>query len=205
MAAEHLIVFVKNPIPGQVKTRIARTVGDDQAVAVYQHLLRYTQGVVRSFKGQCVIYYGDFINPEDGWTGYQKYQQRGNDLGERMSEAFQEQFSVGAERVVIVGSDCFDITPEHLKQAFDALKTTDIVLGPAIDGGYYLLGMTQFQPFLFENMPWSQSTLCQLTEAVIRQYGLTYSRLDRLMDIDEWTDYEAYLQRVASRDVIKDQ
>ena len=65
--------------------------------------------------------------------------------------------------------------------------------------------MTQFQPFLFENMPWSQSTLCQLTEAVIRQYGLTYSRLDRLTDIDEWTDYEAYLQRVASRDVIKDQ
>ncbi|CAN5263746.1 TIGR04282 family arsenosugar biosynthesis glycosyltransferase [soil metagenome] len=201
MAAEHLIIFVKNPVPGQVKTRIARTVGDDQAVAVYQHLLRYTQNVVRSFKGQCVVYYGDFINPEDGWTGYQKYQQLGNDLGERMSHAFEEQFREGAERVVIVGSDCFEITPEHLNQAFDELKTTDVVIGPATDGGYYLLGMTQFHPFLLENMPWSQPLLCQLTESIIRQHGLTYCRLDLLTDIDEWADYEAYLLQVTSGDV----
>lgn len=203
MAANHLIVFVKNPVPGQVKTRIARTVGEDQAVAVYQHLLRYTQDVVRSFNGQCAVYYGDFINPDDGWTGYQKYQQRGNDLGERMSNAFQEQFMAGAENVVIIGSDCFDITPTHLNQAFDELNTADVVIGPATDGGYYLLGTAQFHPFLFQDMPWSQPELCERTEEAIRQHGLSFRRLDLLTDIDEWADYAAYVQRVASGTVVK--
>ncbi|SOD82372.1 TIGR04282 family arsenosugar biosynthesis glycosyltransferase [Spirosoma fluviale] len=192
MAGDHLIVFVKNPVPGQVKTRIARTVGNDKAVAVYRHLLRYTQDVVRSFEVRCGVYYGDFINPDDGWTGYQKYQQTGEDLGERMSHAFREQFSAGAEKVVIIGSDCLDITPVHLKQAFDRLNTTDVVIGPATDGGYYLLGMTQYHPFLFQDMPWSQPELCQRTEAAIRQNGLTFKRLEQLTDIDEWADYAPY-------------
>lgn len=199
MAADHLIVFVKNPVPGQVKTRIARTVGNDKAVDVYQHLLRYTQDVVRSFEGQCVVYYGDFVNPDDGWNGHQKYQQTGTDLGERMGNAFWEQFTAGAEKVVIMGSDCLDITPVHVKQAFEKLDIADVVIGPATDGGYYLLGTHQFHPFLFQDMPWSQPELCQLTERAILQHGLTFVRLDELTDIDEWTDYESYLQRVAAR------
>ncbi|GAB3547369.1 TIGR04282 family arsenosugar biosynthesis glycosyltransferase [Spirosoma fluminis] len=195
MPAEHLIVFVKNPIAGQVKTRIARTVGNAKALDVYLHLLRYTQHVVRDFPGRCAVYYGDFINPDDGWNDFDKYSQSGVDLGERMSQAFGEQFAAGAGKVVIMGSDCFDITPDHIRNAFAALDTVDVVIGPATDGGYYLLGMNQLQPFLFQDMPWSQPELGQLTELALLQHGLTYARLDELTDIDEWADYEAYLQK----------
>lgn len=197
MPAEHLIIFVKNPIPGQVKTRIARTVGHDTAVAVYQHLLQYTQQLVRSFSGKCIVYYGDLINPDDGWNAYTKQAQTGNDLGERMANAFQEQFAAGAQKVVIIGSDCLTISPGHLTTAFQLLDTTDVVIGPATDGGYYLLGMNQLHPFLFQDMPWSQPELRQRTELAILQRGLTFAQLDELSDIDEWSDYEPYaLQKV---------
>jgi rSAM/selenodomain-associated transferase 1 len=192
MPAEHLIIFVKNPIPGQVKTRIAHTVGDAKAVAIYNHLLRYTQQLIQSFSGQRVVYYGDFVNRDDGWNAYDKQLQTSGDLGERMANAFQEQFAAGAEKVVIIGSDCLAITPDHLTQAFAALNKSDIVIGPATDGGYYLLGMKQVRPFLFQDMPWSQPELRQLTELAILQHGLTFAPLETLTDIDEWSDYEPY-------------
>ncbi len=192
MPAEHLIIFVKNPIPGQVKTRIARTAGEAKAVAVYKHLLRYTQQLVQSVPGQRVVYYGDFVNPDDGWNAYDKQLQTSGDLGERMANAFQEQFAAGAQKVVIIGSDCLAITPDHLTRAFAALDTADIVIGPATDGGYYLLGMKEVRPFLFQDMPWSQPELRQLTEQAIVQHGLTVAPLDMLTDIDEWSDYEPY-------------
>ena len=192
MPAEHLIIFVKNPIPGQVKTRIARTVGDAKAVDVYQHLLRYTQQLVETFPGQRVVYYGDFINPDDGWNSYEKQLQTGDDLGERMLNAFREQFAAGAQKVVVIGSDCLTVTPDHLTRAFQVLDTADVVIGPATDGGYYLLGMNQPHPFLFADMPWSQPELRRLTELAILQYGFTFAQLDELTDIDEWADYEPF-------------
>lgn len=190
MAEKHLIIFVKNPIPGTVKTRIARTVGNEQAVQVYRHLLQYTQQITRLLTVHRVVYYGDFINPNDGWSGYEKRQQHGSDLGHRMLAAFRDQFEAGAERVVIIGSDCLTITPNHIGQAFDALDQADVVIGPATDGGYYLLGMKQLHPFLFEAMPWSQPELRQLTELALFQNGLTFERLAELTDIDEWADYQ---------------
>ncbi|WP_077923658.1 TIGR04282 family arsenosugar biosynthesis glycosyltransferase [Spirosoma sp. 209] len=190
MADRHLIIFVKNPIPGTVKTRIARTVGNERAVQVYRHLLQHTQQITRLLPWPRVVYYGDFINSNDGWNGYQKRLQAGNDLGERMLAAFREQFAEGARQVVIIGSDCLAITADHLRQAFSALDEADVVIGPATDGGYYLLGMNALHPFLFENMPWSQPELRQLTELALQQNNLTFERLEELTDIDEWSDYE---------------
>ncbi|QJD78043.1 TIGR04282 family arsenosugar biosynthesis glycosyltransferase [Spirosoma rhododendri] len=196
MTQNHLIIFVKNPIAGQVKTRIARIVGDEKAVAVYRELLRHTQAITQPLSDRRVVYYGDFINPDDGWNGYDKQLQRSPaDLGERMQDAFAREFSAGAERVVIIGSDCLAITTEHLRLAFDALEQADIVIGPATDGGYYLLGMKQPQPFLFADMPWSQPELFQLTELAILQNGLTVELLETLTDIDEWTDYQRATQQ----------
>ncbi len=194
MAENTLIIFVKNPIPGTVKTRIARTVGDERAVDVYQHLLRHTQAIMRQLTCRRVVYYGDFVNPDDGWNGYGKQLQSSGDLGQRMQEAFGEQFAQGADHVVIIGSDCLTITPDHIEQGFKALDEADVVIGPATDGGYYLLGMKQLHPFLFDDMPWSQPELGQLTELAIRQKGLTFERLEELTDIDEWADYENALR-----------
>ncbi|MBC3785327.1 TIGR04282 family arsenosugar biosynthesis glycosyltransferase [Spirosoma utsteinense] len=194
MAESTLIIFVKNPIPGTVKTRIARTVGNEQAVAVYQHLLRHTQAITRPLRCRRVVYYGDFVNEDDGWNGYEKQLQSGQDLGQRMQEAFREQFEQGAGPVAIIGSDCLSITACHIEQAFAALARADVVIGPATDGGYYLLAMKKLHPALFDGMPWSQPELGQLTELASRQNGLTVERLDELTDIDEWADYEHALK-----------
>lgn len=185
----HLLIFVKNPMPGTVKTRIAYTVGNERAVAVYRHLLAYTQQITRMLPWKRVVYYGDFINTTDGWSEYQKFQQTGADLGERMLNAFAEQFAAGAKRVVIIGSDCLQIKPDHLKQAFRALDTADVVLGPATDGGYYLLGMKQLHPFLFQDKLWSQPTLLTQTLNNLNQNNLSCTLLEELTDIDEWDDY----------------
>lgn len=185
----HLLIFVKNPMPGTVKTRIAYTVGNERAVAVYRHLLAYTQQITRMLPWKRVVYYGDFINTTDGWSEYQKFQQTGADLGERMLNAFAEQFAAGARRIVIIGSDCLQIKPDHLKQAFRALDTVDVVLGPATDGGYYLLGMKQLHPFLFQDKLWSQPTLLTQTLNNLNQNNLSCTLLEELTDIDEWDDY----------------
>jgi uncharacterized protein len=185
----HLLIFVKNPVPGTVKTRIAHTVGDERATEVYRHLLAYTQQITRLLPWKRIVYYGDFINPTDGWDGYEKRQQTGTDLGERMLNAFSDEFAAGASRVVIIGSDCLTIQPDHLKQAFRTLDEHDVVIGPATDGGYYLLGMNQLHPFLFQNKPWSQPELLDQTLDDLKQYRLTYTLLEELSDIDEWDDY----------------
>lgn len=192
MTDEHLIIFVKNPIPGSVKTRIAQSVGNDKAVTVYRHLLQHTQQLTRMAPWHRTVYYGDFINPNDGWNGYEKYQQTGDDLGQRMYQAFQERFRAGATRVVIIGSDCLEITINHLKDAFKALHTHEVVIGPATDGGYYLLGMSRLLPFVFENKPWSQPELFAKTITDLEEQTISYFLLEQLSDIDEWIDYERY-------------
>lgn len=206
MAENTLIIFVKNPIAGTVKTRIARSVGNERAVEVYQHLLRHTQAITRPLTCRRVVYYGDFINPDDEWNGYAKQLQSGGNLGERMLEAFREQLTPDTNelssdrtypgRAVIIGSDCLGITPGHIEQAFLALDEADVVIGPATDGGYYLLGMKTLHSFLFEDMPWSQPHLRQQTEQAILQHGLTVERLEELTDIDEWADYENALTKL---------
>ena len=190
MATHHLIIFVKNPIPGTVKTRIARTVGSEKATEVYRHLVHYTQQLTRYCPWEKTVYYADFVNHADGWSGYGKALQVGQDLGQRMANAFQDRFAAGAEKVIIIGSDCLALTEEHLFTAFQALDQADVVIGPATDGGYYLLGMKMFHPSLFENMPWSQPNLRLMTEQAIQQQGLTGKQLAELTDIDEWSDYE---------------
>ncbi|TAE30834.1 MAG: glycosyltransferase [Cytophagales bacterium] len=185
----HLLIFVKNPVPGTVKTRIARTVGAERAVEVYRHLLAHTQQITRWLPWKRVVYYGDFINTTDGWSDYEKRIQVGDNLGERMKNAFAEQFAAGATRVLIIGSDCLGIQPNHLRQAFDALDGSDVVIGPATDGGYYLIGMKQNIPSLFDNMPWSQSTLRTKTVEALEEHNVSHTLLEELADIDEWEEY----------------
>ena len=193
MPSQALIIFVKNPIEGQVKTRIAKTVGHAKAVEIYRELLQYTHDVAETLPAADyakTVYYGDFINDDDLWNGWQKaLQPQGGDLGNRMKQAFREQFALGAERVVIIGSDCLDLKPHHLQEAFQQLQRRDVVLGPSTDGGYYLLGMNVLYEPIFNDMPWSQSELMEKTRAVLAQNNITYALLEPLIDIDEWGDY----------------
>ncbi len=193
-----LIIFVKNPIEGQVKTRVAATVGHSKAVEVYVELLEHTKNTIaellqmadsRRFKVN--VYYGDFINKNDLWNdlNVQKYLQTGANLGERMKNAFANEFAAGAASVVIVGSDCLALNSLHLQTAFMALDNAEIVIGPALDGGYYLLGMNQLRASLFENKPWSQPTLLTETKAELDDQKTSYQLLETLSDIDTWDDY----------------
>ncbi|WP_247237260.1 TIGR04282 family arsenosugar biosynthesis glycosyltransferase [Telluribacter sp. SYSU D00476] len=202
MPLNALIIFVKNPIEGKVKTRLAKTVGHTRAVEVYRELLDYTRDITDALSASDLrrtVYYGDFVNEDDLWNGYDKALQTEGDLGLRMQEAFREQFAAGAGRVVIIGSDCLDLQVAHLQQAFDTLLTTEVVLGPSTDGGYYLLGMTRLHETLFEEMPWSQPELLEQTISRLQQHGIRYQLLDTLSDIDEWDDYLQAKERLLNR------
>ncbi|MPR33291.1 TIGR04282 family arsenosugar biosynthesis glycosyltransferase [Salmonirosea aquatica] len=189
-----LIIFVKNPIEGQVKTRIAKTVGHTKATTIYRELLQYTHTVAEKLPAEGytkTVYYGDYINKNDLWNGWAKALQPEGNLGDRMKQAFREQFATGASSVVIIGSDCLTLQSRHLEEAFQQLQTNDVILGPSTDGGYYLLGMNQLHGPLFDEMPWSQPGLMEKTLAVLRAAKLRYSLLEPLTDVDEWEDYLA--------------
>jgi uncharacterized protein len=194
-----LIVFVKNPVEGRVKTRIAATVGHAKAVEVYTELLYHTRQVIEDFLEmmpsspffRIQIYYGDEVNPNDLWDALpvQKFIQKGTDLGERMYNAFAHEFETGAKRVAIIGSDCFGLKPIHLKNAFDQLTAQEAVIGPANDGGYYLLALKRFHPSVFQNKSWSQPMLFDETLESLKYYRIVL--LEFLSDVDTWEDYLA--------------
>ena len=188
MKKEALIIFVRNPVLGKVKTRIAATIGDENALAIYKHLLQYTKQIVSLVDVTKHIFYADELNGNDLWDGNEKYLQSGVDLGDRLKNAFNCVFAKGYSKVIIIGSDCFELTPDILNSAFDKLNRSDIVIGPAKDGGYYLLGMGKPNPYLFDNIQWSTNRVLHETIEIMRENNLSFSLLTELNDIDEAKD-----------------
>ena len=196
-----LIIFIKNPQLGRVKTRLAQTVGNEKALAIYQQLLSITRGAVLPLNGEITLhlFYSDFINNSDDFDNqlFIKHLQVGNDLGARMQNAFQTVFET-AENAIIIGSDCPTITPNLLKNAFAHLHTYMYALGACEDGGYYLMGMQKhcfFKDksfFVFENMNWSTSSVYADTVTRLKERNLSYYNLPILSDIDteaDWIDF----------------
>ena len=175
---------------GKVKTRLARTVGDTEALRIYRLLLARTQVAALQIKVRRFVFYSDFIE-QDSWLSkfFGKYVQQGADLGERMENAFETAFKSGATKALIIGSDCPELTGEILKQAFDALDHRDFVIGPVPDGGYYLLGMKQLEPSLFYDIAWSTETVRSTTVERIRVLRKTYALLPVLSDVDTEEDW----------------
>jgi rSAM/selenodomain-associated transferase 1 len=187
-----LIIFVKNPVPSQVKTRLARSIGNQQAADVYTYLLAHTRRVTSGLKEvQCLVYYADAVNGSDLWEGanYEKRTQQGANLGERMAGAIVEAIERGFSKVVIIGSDCLEIGEEHIRQAFRHLDEVDLVIGPASDGGYYLLGMKMLHPNLFEGIAWSSDEVLKATLTKSKAQGLSHRLLEVLSDVDDLEDY----------------
>jgi len=189
MTHNALIIFVKNLIEGHVKTRLAATLGNDGAMNIYKQLLKNTQNTIDTFETDKIVFYSDFIEEEIwGNNFFQNQIQQGNDLGERMKNAFKSSFTVGYEKIVIIGTDCPGINKDILENAFMALNNLDIVIGPATDGGYYLLGMKKEYPFLFQNIEWSTHRVLQQTIDCCNKNRLSYFLLPELSDIDEEKD-----------------
>jgi rSAM/selenodomain-associated transferase 1 len=137
------------------------------------------------------LFYSDFVDENDAWSPdyFEKKVQHPGDLGERMQQAFETAFSAGAQKVVIIGSDCPELSGALLDQAFATLDHADFVLGPVPDGGYYLLGMKAPAPALFEDIAWSTETVREKTLEKMAALGKTCALLPVLADIDTEADY----------------
>ncbi|WP_452225061.1 TIGR04282 family arsenosugar biosynthesis glycosyltransferase [Lacinutrix chionoecetis] len=191
MKSKNLIItFTRNPELGKCKTRLAKTVGDEAALRVYKYLLQHTEQVIKQVDADKAVYYSVKIRENDIWDAsvFQKYQQVGKDLGERMHKAFENGFNAGYKKIIIVGSDLFHLETKHIKQAFNALDEDDIVIGPAQDGGYYLLGMTTMHAAVFKNKNWGTDTVLFDTVQDLKKEQIHL--LETLNDIDLYEDLE---------------
>lgn len=193
MKKNKLIIFVKNEEAGKVKTRLAKTLGDDKALEIYRKLLGYTLEQVKPLEVEKEVCYSRIIEQNDLWNedDFSKQLQKGDGLGERMSEAFRRSFEEeGLDKVVIIGSDCAEMTTENLREAFARLEDHDIVVGPADDGGYYLLGMSKFIPELFTDISWSTGAVLGQTLQKANKENATHYKLEELHDVDVEADWE---------------
>ncbi|MCL6294058.1 TIGR04282 family arsenosugar biosynthesis glycosyltransferase [Jejuia spongiicola] len=190
MTKELIIVFVKNIKLGKVKTRLAKTIGNQGAFEVYSELVKITENATENIPIDKRIYFSDAVI-KSKWGAHYKAVQEGNNLGERMKNAFIKGFEDGYNRIVLIGSDLPEINSSHIKNGLQALKTNNVVFGPAIDGGYYLVGMTKMYDFIFDNKPWSQSNLLDVTSKELKQNNTSFALLNSLNDIDTFEDLEA--------------
>ncbi len=200
MQEDVIIVFVKSPVRGNVKTRIAKTLGDEEALRIYNYLLDYTLKMCKETEMMCYIYFD-----EKPWLVEERFKsenfmyrlQRGKNLGEKMFQAF---FHIAKDfkRAVIIGSDCPFITPQIIYKSFAALNSTPLSIGPSTDGGYYLLGIdltkVTFMRLsnLFRNIEWSSETVLNDTLDRAKEYNLEVTFLPEFYDIDTQADWENY-------------
>ena len=190
MKDQLLIIFVKNPELGKAKTRLAAGIGKEAALHVYKRLLERTKEISSGLSSDKVVFYNDFIDYQDLWPNdiYQKALQIAGDLGQKMEAAFRWAFEMGYQKVCIIGSDCYDLTTEILETAFEKLENHNAVIGPSVDGGYYLLGMTQLNSSVFKNKDWSTSSVFDSTIESFNSQNLNYFQLETLNDIDTKED-----------------
>lgn len=184
-----IITFIKNPVKGHVKTRLARDIGEDMALKVYVNLMTHTRKVVREVDASHLLFYSQNIIKNDDWSesDFVKGLQANGDLGNRMLQAFNTALSKH-DSAIIIGSDCPGISPEIIEGAFAGLKDHDVVVGPTFDGGYYLLGMNHVHDELFEGMPWSTDTVFDMTIQACQSKGLKFDVLTKLTDVDHASD-----------------
>ncbi|WP_299064738.1 TIGR04282 family arsenosugar biosynthesis glycosyltransferase [uncultured Polaribacter sp.] len=183
-----LLVFTRNPELGKAKTRLAKTVGDQKALEIYKFLLDRTRTIASQVNADKAVYYSVKIRENDLWDAsiFQKHQQIGEDLGIRMQNAFHNGFKAGYDKVLIIGSDLYDLTPETVNHAFHQLDTNDVVIGPAEDGGYYLLGMNRLHENVFQNKDWGTETVRAATLKDLQDKKVHL--LHELNDVDVYED-----------------
>ncbi len=190
MKTNALIIFVRNPELGKVKTRLAKTVGNEKALKVYKDLLLHTMLETTNLDCDKFVFYDENIEKNDIWsvTTFKKNMQFGVHLGAKMQNAFQHIFDLGYKRCIIIGSDLFELEANHINNAFNKLERNEVVIGPAEDGGYYLLGLKKLIPSIFRNKDWGTSTVLFDTLNDLEKYKIDF--LETLNDIDTFEDLE---------------
>ncbi|MEQ9620104.1 MAG: TIGR04282 family arsenosugar biosynthesis glycosyltransferase [Deltaproteobacteria bacterium] len=185
-----LIVFAKYPEPGKVKTRLAEDLGAERAAAIYSYM---AETVINNVCNTANYWTEIFFDPPEkdkeirSWLGNTPdsyLPQQGHTLGEKISNAFRTVFSGVSDRAVIIGTDCVDVSADTVAYAFECLRHHDLVVGPADDGGYYLLGLKSYEPEIFRNIDWSTDQVLKQTIERIKERGLSFFMLETLMDID---------------------
>jgi rSAM/selenodomain-associated transferase 1 len=178
------MVFAKNPELGKCKTRLAKSIGDEKALEIYKTLLRHTAETLAQVEADRVVFYSETIQHHDLWDEcvFQKQVQIQGHLGEKMEAAFEWGFAQGYSKICIVGSDLMELQSTDLDQAFLELENHDVVFGPAQDGGFYLMGMTQLYKRAFLDKAWSTETVLEDTLQDLK--GFKYALLETKTDID---------------------
>ncbi|MFX1457537.1 MAG: TIGR04282 family arsenosugar biosynthesis glycosyltransferase [Promethearchaeota archaeon] len=186
-----LIILLRNPQLGCVKTRLAAEIGDEGALRVYNALLEHTRLITSEIDSSRLLFYSNFIDNNDSWDEklYTKFLQEGNSFGIRMCRAFKAAFKEH-DKAVIIGSDCIELTSDIIEDAFNKLNKFEVVIGPAKDGGYYLLGLKKIYPELFFNKTWSTPNVFADTLEDINNLGINHYLLPVLSDIDNFEDFK---------------
>ncbi len=190
-----LIIFTRNPELGKVKTRLAQKTGDRIALDIYKYLLAHTVEITRKIKADKYVFYSEEIIDNDLWDDgvYRKKLQQGDQLGGRMKNAFEQLFRLGYRNVMIIGSDIYELQQLHIEQAFETLENNDMVIGPAKDGGYYLLGMNSFLPAIFEIGNWGGNTVFEDTmKAAAKARVCVLSERNDVDNFEDICDVEAF-------------
>jgi rSAM/selenodomain-associated transferase 1 len=198
-----LLVFARYPERGRCKTRLAKGVGEEKALLIYNALLRHTLAVARAVPNRSIL----MIDPPEhaadaaDWApGMDAYlPQSSGDLGHRMGSAVDSAFARGAKKIILLGCDCPQISKDSVISTFDALNRYDVVLGPTDDGGYYLLGLKEGNPSLFRDIPWSTEKVFEKTLNILKFQTLSYLLLDAFSDVDTLEDFN----RVAHLEPLK--
>lgn len=196
---QHLIICSRYPRQGHCKTRLIPHLGAEQAAELQKKMTEKLVLVADHLRRNSAVSVSLFYSDGDeslmnAWLGPRTYvAQQGNDLGQRMEHAFGYVFSKGYQEVILVGSDIPSLDTPILQHAFAALKSHDAVLGPTVDGGYYLIGFrsevfNNLAPELFTNMPWSTEMVCSITAERIAKEGYSHTQLTPLQDIDTYDD-----------------
>jgi uncharacterized protein len=182
-----LIVMARPPQLGKVKTRLAAEIGEEKTLRIYEILLQKVSVILNQVDAEVALFWTNPPFPS-GFESYFNHIQSAGELGEKMHSAFSTLENTTEKSMVMIGTDCYDLSAERIQSAFDALNLADVVIGPALDGGYYLIGMNSIHNSLFASMPWSTPHLLSSTIKSMREERLSFILLPSLRDIDEVTD-----------------
>jgi rSAM/selenodomain-associated transferase 1 len=195
-----VLLFIKAPFKGRVKSRLAAAVGEEAALELYKNfILDIVDALSTSgYPFRICFYPPDAEEAITTWlVGHPAAPQDGNDLGERMELAFKKLFSEGFTSAILIGSDIPDLTPAVFHEAFESLNENDAVIGPAADGGYYLIGFNQrsFLPRIFRGIPWSTETVFRETMGILKESSLRVHLVPQWKDVDTLEDLKAFFER----------